>query len=67
MTLWLLLLAWILASFICAGLWAIAGLRLTRMQERNQFASDMPLRFLELGADEYERIETPEQRFRRAY
>lgn len=64
---WLLLLAWILASFICAGLWAIAGLRLTRMQERNRFASDAPLRFLELGADEYERIETPEQRFRRAY
>lgn len=55
MTLWLLLLAWILASFICAGLWAIAGLRNTRMQEHNRFASDAPLRYLELDASEFRR------------
>jgi hypothetical protein len=63
---WLLLLAWILASFICAGLWAIAGLRLTRMQERNRFAwQGKPLRYLELDVDEYERVDTPLDRARR--
>jgi hypothetical protein len=56
MTLWLLLLAWILASFICAGLWAIAGLRLSRMQERNRFAWDKPLRFTELEPHEWRRL-----------
>lgn len=57
MTLWLLLLAWVLASFICAGLWAIAGLRLTRLQERNRFASDTPLRYLELDASQFRRLQ----------
>jgi len=53
---WLLFLAWIIASFIFGGLWALAGLRITRMQESQQFASDMPLRYLELDASQFRRM-----------
>lgn len=52
---WLLILAWIVASFIFGGLWALAGLRISRMQERNRFAWDKPLRYPELDPSEFRR------------
>lgn len=48
---------WTTLSFICACLWAIAGLRLTRMQERNRFAWNKPLRYLELDASQFRRLQ----------
>ncbi len=41
MTLWLLLLAWILASFICAGLWAWVGYK---FHKRSCPGANTPLR-----------------------
>lgn len=48
---------WTALSIACATWLAIAGLRLTRMQERNRFASDTPRRYLELDASQFRRLQ----------
>lgn len=47
---------WTALSIACAIWLAIAGLRIHRAQERNRFAWNKPLRYLELDASQYRRL-----------
>lgn len=46
---------WCIVSLLFTALIARAGLRISRMQERNRFAWDKPLRYLELDPSEFRR------------
>lgn len=51
------ILAWWLAlPFLATGWLALAGYRIHRRQERHRFASDGPLRYLELDASQFRRL-----------
>jgi hypothetical protein len=47
---------WLALSFLAGSLWALAGYRIHRKQESQSFASDGPLRYLELDASQFRRL-----------
>jgi hypothetical protein len=53
---WTILLAWLCLSFLATTWLGIAGYRIHRKQERNRFAWNKPLRYLELDASQYRRL-----------
>jgi hypothetical protein len=52
-----ILAGWIFVSFAFAAIIAWAGWKLSGRQESNRFAWDKPLRYLELDASQWRRIQ----------